>query len=131
MLQSASLKDTYLTYNILEKILESRSGVEPPPSPFQLLKVCSSDSLILSPSVSLPTNRTALSLSQLHSFMTNGFLQIKDVVPMHLINKALRLINHRLGQGDSFVPQAMHTNGTASTVTPMAGFKLAGNVLRG
>jgi hypothetical protein len=35
--------------------------------------------------------------SQRHAFMRDGFLQIRDVVPMKLVNAALRRINHELG----------------------------------
>lgn len=57
-----------------------------------------------------------LSQSQRVSFMRNGFLQIRDAVPMKLVNAALRRINHELG-----VPGRMIDGGVEGAA------KLAGN----
>ncbi len=73
-------------------------------------------------------SRPTLSPHQMEAFMRDGYIQIRDVVPMHLVNKALRCINNAIGSGSNFVPQAMHTSGTKSVRTEMAGFKLAGGV---
>lgn len=57
-----------------------------------------------------------LSQSQRVSFMRNGYLQIRDAVPMKLVNAALRRINHELG-----VPGRMIDGGVEGAA------KLAGN----
>ncbi|KAJ0411731.1 hypothetical protein ATCC90586_002115 [Pythium insidiosum] len=58
-----------------------------------------------------------LSDSQRHAFMRDGYLQIRDVVPMRLVNAALRRINHELG-----IPGRMIDGGVEGSG------KLAGNV---
>ncbi|GLD93211.1 hypothetical protein PINS_up001803 [Pythium insidiosum] len=55
--------------------------------------------------------------SQRHAFMRDGYLQIRDVVPMKLVNAALRRINHELG-----IPGRMIDGGVEGSG------KLAGNV---
>lgn len=58
-----------------------------------------------------------LTESQRRSFMQNGYLQIRDVVPLPLVNAALRRINHDLG-----IPGRMVDGGVEGSA------KLAGNV---
>lgn len=61
---------------------------------------------------------SALSESQRRSFMQNGYLQVRNAVPLSLVNAALRRINHDLG-----VPGRMVDGGVEA-----GSAKLAGNV---
>ena len=97
------------------------------PFVFEFSKVCMSTSLQIDSSLLLAP-KPSLSEMQLKQFHTQGFLQLKDIVPISLVNNALRLINNAIGSGNNFVPQALHTNGTASVKTATAGFKLAGSI---
>lgn len=60
---------------------------------------------------------SVLSESQLRSFMQNGYLVVRDVVPLSLVNAALKRINHDLG-----IPGRMIDGGVEGAA------KLAGNV---
>jgi hypothetical protein len=66
---------------------------------------------------SMSQSTSILTPSQIHSFLEKGYLQIRDVVPMRLINQALRRINHELG-----IPGRMVHGGVEGAA------KLAGNV---
>lgn len=63
------------------------------------------------------SSASVLTESQRRSFMEHGYLQIRDVVPMRLVNAALRRINHELG-----IPGRMVDGGVEGSA------KLAGNV---
>lgn len=60
---------------------------------------------------------SVLTESQRRSFMQNGYLQIRNVVPLPFVNAALRRINHDLG-----IPGRMVDGGVEGSA------KLAGNV---
>ena len=60
----------------------------------------------------------SLSASQKLQFYQAGYLQIRSVVPLELLNRALKLVNHEMGTPGSLVPSGDETG--------MA--KLAGNV---
>lgn len=60
---------------------------------------------------------SVLTESQRRSFMQNGYLQIRNVVPLPLVNAVLRRINHDLG-----IPGRMVDGGVEGSA------KLAGNV---
>ncbi|KAF1324635.1 Protein involved in biosynthesis of mitomycin antibiotics/polyketide fumonisin, partial [Globisporangium splendens] len=73
--------------------------------------------MVLEGSFASNRHSSMLSASQLQSFMQNGYLAIRDVVPLRLVNAARRRINHELG-----IPGRMIDGGVEGTA------KLAGNV---
>ncbi|TDH70749.1 hypothetical protein CCR75_009772 [Bremia lactucae] len=83
---------------------------------FRMAIVSTQASFVLDASRSVMTRHPLiLSDSQRRLFIQNGYLQIRGVVPMHLVNTALRTINHKLGVAKNL------SNGGAEGAVKLAG----------